>query len=509
MNRDGATLSIWQDGIKNFEAEDIKISALTYDVAIVGGGMTGISTALELQKAGFNCIVLEAQTLGFGTTSGTTAHLNTLLDLTYDEIESKFGEENSKLVLQSTLGAINLIRTNMRKYNIDCEFTDKKGFQFAVNDEQCKMLIANYESSIKAGCSVTYVKEIPINIAFIKALAFEDQAQFHPTKYLLGIAEVFEKNGGTILQQCRVTGVDKKENDLLQIETDKGNYSARNLVYATHVPPGVNILHFRCAPYRSYVLGFTLRDANYPDGLVYDFEDPYHYYRTQEIAGQKYVIAGGEDHKTGEEADTESRYKNLEKYFRQHFNIDKITYRWSSQYFQSADGLAYIGHLPGNPENVYVATGYGGNGMIFSNIAAVLLTSLIKTGQHAYKELYNPSRIKPVAGFNNFVKEAADVVSKLTEKIIGAPKIKELDEIKSDEGKVVKYEGDSIAVYKDKNNLLHTVSSACTHIKCNIAWNNTELVWECPCHGSRFTMDGEMITAPARKDLEKIKFSEE
>lgn len=507
MNRDGATQSIWQDKIKNFDESDPKILAMTYDVAIVGGGITGVSTALELQKAGYNCIILEAQNLGFGTTSGTTAHLNTLLDLTYDEIETKFGKENAKLVLQSTLDAINLIRTNQEKYNIDCDFKDMKGIQFATNEEQDKMLDANYEASIKTGCRVSYVNEIPLDNPFTKALAFENQAQFHPTKYLLGIAEVFEKNGGTIMQQCRVTDVDKNENDLLEIETNKGKFSTKNLVYATHTPPGVNILHFRCAPYRSYVLGFTLKDGKYPDALVYDLEDPYHYYRTQEIDGQKYVIAGGEDHKTGEEPDTQSRFKNLETYFRQYFNIDEITYRWSSQYFQSADGLAYIGHLPGNPENVYVAAGYGGNGMIFGNIAALVLSGLIKTGQHAYKELYNPSRIKPVAGFSNFVKEAADVVSKLTEKIIGAPKIKELDEIKMDEGKVVKYEGDSIAVYKDKNNLLHTVSSACTHIKCNIAWNNTELVWECPCHGSRFTMDGEMITAPARKDLEKIKFT--
>lgn len=509
MNRDGATLSIWQDKIKSFKEIDPKISNMTYDVAIVGGGITGVSTALELQTAGNNCIILEAQNLGFGTSSGTTAHLNTLLDLTYDQIETKFGEENAKLVLQSTLDAISLIRTNQDKYNIDCDFSDKKGFQFATNEEQDKMLDVNYEASIKAGARVSYVSEIPVDIPFTKALSFDDQAQFHPTKYLSGIAKVFEKNGGTILQQCRVTGVGKKENDILEIETSKGTFSAKSLVYATHVPPGVNILHFRCAPYRSYVLGFTLKDGNYPDALVYDLEDPYHYYRTQEIDGKKFVIAGGEDHKTGEEPDTESRYKNLETYFRNYFNIDEITYRWSSQYYQSADGLAYIGQLPGNPENVYVATGYGGNGMIFGSIAALVLPGLIKTGQHPYKELYNPSRIKPVAGFNNFVKEAADVVSKLTEKIIGAPKIKELDDIKTGEGKVVKYDGDSLAIYKDKNDELHTVSSACTHIKCNVAWNNTELVWECPCHGSRFTMDGEMITAPARKDLEKIKFSEE
>ena len=316
------------------------------------------------------------------------------------------------------------------------------------------------------------------------------------------------KNGGTILQNCRVTGVEKKDDNVLKIETSKGSFLAKNLVYATHTPPGVNILHFRCAPYRTYVMGFTLKDGNYPDSLVYDLDEPYRYYRTQEIDGKKYLIAGGEDHKTGEESDTEQPYKNLEAYMRRYFNIDEITYRWSSQYFQSADGLAYIGHLPGNPENVYVSTGYSGNGMIFGTIGAIVLSNLIQTGQPAYKDLYNPSRIKPVAGFNNFVKEAADVVSKLAEKIIGAPKIKEFDEIKTNEGKVVKYESESIAVYKDKNGDLHTVSSACTHIKCNIAWNNTELVWECPCNGSRFTMDGEMITAPARKDLEKIKFSE-
>ena len=197
----------------------------------------------------------------------------------------------------------------------------------------------------------------------------------------------------------------------LTVNTSKGAVQARNVIYATHIPPGVNLLHFRCAPYRSYVIAAKLKNkADYPDALIYDMEDPYHYFRTQEIDGEKYFIAGGEDHKTGHEENTEVCFTRLEAFVRKYYDIKEVTHRWSSQYFDPADGLPYIGHLPGHPSNMFVATGYGGIGISSGTIAAIAYR-YDRWSKSEYEKLFDPNRIKPVAGFKNFLTEAADVVS--------------------------------------------------------------------------------------------------
>lgn len=503
MNRDGANISLWQNDLENYVPGEINPKDL-YDVVIVGGGITGVSTSELLQRNGLSCLLAEAQTLGFGTTSGTTAHLNTLLDLSYADLEKKFGEKKAKLVLKATREAISFVKKNVTDYTLDCDFARKKGFLFSQNDTQTKELKNIYDASLLAGCEVLYVDEIPIPLPFIKALRFGDQGQMHPVKYIFGLAKIFEESGGHILQQCRVSNVEENNSGLLEIATSKGLIKARHLIYATHIPPGVNVLHFKCAPYRTYAVACILENNDYPDSVVYDMDEPYHYYRTYEMNGQKFLIAGGNDHKTGEEENTDHCFRDLEGYLRKHFSIKEIAFKWSSQFFEPVDGLPYIGHLPGNPSNVYVATGYGGNGITFSQVAAQLLTDLILRKENDYEDLFNPARIKPVAGFSNFIKEAADVVGHFISAPFEGEKIEEITQIVPGEARVITFENNKLAIYKDLNGKIYPLNPACTHIKCLVAFNDTEKAWECPCHGSRFSIEGEMLTGPARKDLERI-----
>jgi Rieske Fe-S protein len=362
------------------------------------------------------------------------------------------------------------------------------------------------QASQKAGIIMEYANEIPIPLPFKKAVVFEGQAKFHPSRYVYGLAKAYEGSGGILLQGCRVTKFES--NDVIEATTRYGVIKAKNIIWATHIPPGLNLLHFRCAPYRSYAMAVKLKGDTYPDGLIYDMYDPYHYFRSQEIDGEQFLIAGGEDHKTAHEKNTAECFDKLEAYLRSYFEIDTIAFKWSSQYFEPSDGLPYIGHLPGNPNNVYVAAGFGGNGMTCGTISAIVLSDILVKGKSEYQDLFDPNRLKPIAGFSNFVKEQADVIGKMIGGRVSSEKIEELSDIARGEARVVKYEEHKLAIYKDEAGNVHAVNPVCPHAKCMVEWNNAEMSWDCPCHGSRFNADGVMLTGPASQDLEEIKLTE-
>ncbi|RXK86916.1 FAD-dependent oxidoreductase [Filimonas effusa] len=502
INRDGASTSLWQHTIEPYFPVNPVNDNVIFDCIITGGGITGLSTALLLQEQGLKCLVIEAANIGFGTTGGTTAHLNTLLDTPYTVISKNFGEEASRNIAAAVKTAIDLIKTNIARYHISCGFEDADAFLFAQDEEQEKELQDIKKASADAGLSIHDTNAIPVPLPFVAAIKVAGQAKFNPLEYVFGLAKAFEEAGGIILQDTRVTGV--VSGSPLVVNTGRGDFTAGHLIYATHIPPGVNLLHLRCVPYRSYAIAATLEDGTYPNDLSYDMYDPYHYYRTQHVNGHDYLIAGGEDHGTGKEEDTNRCLLHLESHIRKHFKVKEINYRWSSQYFEPADGLPYIGYLPGQQDNIYVATGYGGNGMVYSHVAAQLLKGIIMGEKPALERLLDPNRIKPVAGFTNFVSHNADVVKLFLGKLFSGEKISQLAELAHGEAKIVKYEDHKIALYKNENGALHAISPVCTHMKCEVQWNTAEKSWDCPCHGARYDFNGKAITGPADLDLEKL-----
>jgi glycine/D-amino acid oxidase-like deaminating enzyme/nitrite reductase/ring-hydroxylating ferredoxin subunit len=505
MKRDGTQTSLWQNNMPDYQPTS-RLLERNFDVLIAGGGVTGITTALRLQKMGKQCIVVEAHNLCFGTSGGTTAHLNNFFDTSYDMIQSKFGEEDAQTVARAANSALELYRSNIESYGIDCGYSQKDAYLFSQEEKQDKELDKIFQASKQSGIDVAYTDRIPLPIEFRKAIVFHEQAQVHPTKYVFALAKAFEEAGGIILQECPVLEI--KGETPLEVTTAKGVIRASNMIWATHIPPGINLLHFRCAPYRSYAMAVRLQNENYPDGLAYDMYDPYHYYRTQEVDGVNYLIVGGEDHKTGHEENTEACFAALEAHIRTYFKIAEVTNKWSSQYFEPADGLAYIGHLPGNPDNVLVATGFGGNGMTYSHIAAFTLSDLITKGDSEFAKLFSPARVKPVAGFANFVKENADVVKEFIGKRISMEKLNEISELARGEAKLVKFEGKSLAIYKDEKGVVHALNPVCTHAKCTVGWNSAEKSWDCPCHGARYDIDGSVLTGPARQGLEQVEMKD-
>lgn len=504
MNRDGSNISLWQQvGMAPSLTVNVSVS---YDVIIAGAGITGITAGYLLQKAGKKCLIIESEDIGFGTTGGTTAHINTFYDAQYDQVIDDFGEEKAQLLSETGPEVIRQIQSIIQELNIDCGFDHRDAYVFSLNPEQTEDLTQMYEATLKVGLPIEKVSVNPFPIPCEQVVKIGNQAQFHPTKYIYAVSEAFKKMGGTILIGEKVTDVSNGDKGL-QIKTNRSKYEATDFIWATHVVPNINRMNFLAAPYRSYVIAFTLKSGDYPQAQGSDMATPYRYYRTQEVDGQKYIIAGGEDHKTGHDDHPEACFERLESYVSQYFDIDKISYRWSSQFYSPVDRLPFIGKQPGD-DHIYWATGYDGNGMIFGTLSAMMITDLILQQKNKYEALFDPSRLNVVAGMKDTLKENADAVFHLITDRFKADKIDSLSEIKKESGKTVSYQGKTMSVYRDSNDQLHSVSSACTHMGGTVGWNNTEKSWDCPCHGARFDIYGRVLNGPATKDLEIITLKE-
>lgn len=501
MKRDGAMLSIWQSVLTGYQPLNEQEKGKVYDVLVVGGGITGLTTALLLQEQGKKCILAEAYNIGFGTSGGTTAHLNTMLDTPYYQIEDDFGTDSARLVQAAAQEAISLIHNLSSRYAIDCDFEYKQGFLFAQNKDEEHELEKIVDGAQRAGVAISMTDILDLPMPYTRACVFEHQAQFNIGKYLVGVAKAFEQLGGVILHNCMVSDVIPDE--YFSAETNLGVLMAKNVVYATHIPPGINLLHFRCAPYRSYACAFTLKSGKYPADLLYDLKDPYHYIRTQKINGKEYIIAGGCDHKTGHNDNTEQSFRELEAYVRHHFDVEHIDYKWSSQYYSSADGLPYIGLLPGH-DDIYTATGFIGNGMVYGAISGKIIADQIVGIESPYTDLFRPSRIKPIAGFTEFVKENADVISKFIGMRFSYEQVSSLVELAPGDALLADWEGNKVALYKDEHGKVFAVDPVCPHAGCLVAWNSAEKSWDCPCHGGRYAPDGCWLTGPAKKGLQPL-----
>ncbi len=214
------------------------------------------------------------------------------------------------------------------------------------------------------------------------------------------------------------------------------------------------------------------------------------------------MIIGGFDHKTGQEKDTTKPFKDLENYARENFDIEEITHEWSSQFYVPVDGLPYIGKMPGE-ENMYVATGYNGNGMTWGTLASEIIADLIQRKDNELAEIVSPSRIEIQASATTAIQENVNAVFHLVTDRFMADSKAELDEIPKGEGKVIQYQGDQVAVYREDTGGFVFVSAICPHMGCTVQFNTAEKSWDCPCHGSRFDTDGNLMNMPATEGLQK------
>jgi glycine/D-amino acid oxidase-like deaminating enzyme/nitrite reductase/ring-hydroxylating ferredoxin subunit len=504
MNRDGNKKSFWQSNTMTEKTQIIKEKHTEhFDTIIVGAGITGITLAKELQNRGQKCLILEKGNVGFGTTGGTTAHINNFFDSSYDEVISNFGEDGAKTLAAAAKETVQYIKNNIIKYHISCEYSECSFYLFSAEDKQNDQLTKIFDAHQIVGIDTVKAHSIPFTLPFENAIEIKGQAQFHPLRYVNKLVKEFEKDGGTVLTETQVSDFENKDGKVKVICNNDGQFSADNLVWATHIPPGNNRFSVLLAPYRSYALTARLENPVTSMAQTADLYDPYHYIRYHKSNDDYFLIAGGFDHMTGDEENTEEHFNALIKYVDDNFRYKDIVAKWSSQYYVPADGLAYIGQMPGE-ENIYIATGFNGNGITFGSMASLIIPDLMEGNISPLSNLLSPGRIKPVASVRNVISEVVNASSHFIKDKFSSEKIKDLDMIAAGEGKIIKHDGDTIAAYRDLNSELHLLSPICPHTGCNVVWNPSEITWDCPCHGSRFSIDGSLLNGPAMSDLKKF-----
>jgi glycine/D-amino acid oxidase-like deaminating enzyme/nitrite reductase/ring-hydroxylating ferredoxin subunit len=502
MRGNNETIPVWSrvELPRNFSqlASDMKV-----DVCVIGAGITGLTTAYLLQKEGCSVAVLDAWGLAAGETGRTTAHLTAVLDDRFFDLESLFGEDKARLAAQSHRAAINTIHEIAQRERIDCDFEWVDGYLAALDDDQKKDFDKEKEAVTRAGfADMRILSALPLEQADLgPVMQFPRQACFHINKYMSGLAQAFLKAGGRIFTGVRVTDIHNDGRPF--VKTEQGHIiAAGHIVVATNTPVNDRVtMHTKQAAYRTYVVAYEIPKDSYPGFLLWDMADPYHYVRIVRGDSTDYLIAGGEDHKTGQADDAEARYARIDQWTRQYFSgLGSIAYRWSGQIMEPVDSLAFLGRNPGGDKNVYIATGDSGNGMTHGTVAAMLITALILGRHNDWEDVYDPSR-KPVRAAGTFLEENADVVAHLVKDWIAPGEVSNVEEIPNGQGAILRQGASKLAIYRDEAGALHVRSAVCTHLGCIVQWNGGEKSWDCPCHGSRFDTEGRVLNGPTTKAL--------
>lgn len=439
------------------------------DVAVVGGGLAGLTAAYLLQEQGKKVVVLEADRIVKGVTGYTTAKITSLHTLIYQDLINKFGENKAKLYGDAQEAAKEFISSLVETKKIDCDFTRAPAYTYALTNDDLEQVKKEVEAAKSLGLPASFIENIPLPIKTLGAIKFDNQAYFHPRKYLLPLAEEFIKMGGQIFENSRVFEIEEGEPCL--IYTENVSLKAKDIIIATHFPILNRGFYFaRLTPLRSYVFSVKIK-GEVPEGMYINASDaPTLSVRPQPSKDGPILIITGMEHQTGKEPDTISYYKKLEKIIRETFPVENISYHWSTQDNHTLDNVPYTGKYTPTSKHLFVATGFGGWGMTNATVSGMILSDLILGKSNHWVQVFDPARVEQFFSVDKLLSQNAQVIKNFTT------------------GKFKR-------------------EPHCTHMGCALNFNNAERTWDCPCHGSRFSKDGKVLHCPAIKSLEIKKAS--
>jgi glycine/D-amino acid oxidase-like deaminating enzyme/nitrite reductase/ring-hydroxylating ferredoxin subunit len=495
--------SLWQEEI-SFPFHPTLSSHQTADVCVIGAGIAGLTVAYQLLREGRSVVVLERGAIGQGQTGLTSAHLSNVLDEGFTELQRLHGKDGARLAAHSHGEAINEIQRICTRENIDCDFKRVDGYLFLGEGDGLDLLESELEASRESGLNgVEFEEGVRSPFPIGPALRYPAQAQFHPLRYLTGLADAVRRMGGKIFPHTEAQEVEGGKP--ARVTTQRGfQVVCGSIVVAANVPFNDRVtMHTKMAPYRTYVVGVQMESPQ-ADALFWDTSDPYHYIRfAKDPKGKQIMIIGGEDHRTGQGRDEEEHYENLLNWAGKKLGYKpKAEFKWSGQVLEPHDGLAFIGHNPGDDENVYICTGDSGHGLTHGTIAGLLIKDLILKQENPWAELYEPSRVN-LRGLGTYLKEVVNSTAPYSDWLTSGD-VTSIADIPNGEGAVVRMGVQKVAAFKDSLGRVHMCSAVCPHLNGIVRWNSAEKTWDCPCHGSRFDRTGKVINGPAPTGLKEI-----
>lgn len=475
---------------------------VTAEVAIIGGGITGVTAGKMLALAGISSVILESYTVGSGTTSHSTGNLYCTVDGHLSSLESKYDIDTVKAVVASRSEALKQMLQWIEDFSLDCDYKKVPWYLYSSNKQNYHIINEELLTGEKANLSVREADKRYIPFPMTSAISIPDQAQINPMLYVQELASTLTSEHCSIYENTRVSSV-KKEKGKYCLKTPGGKVITEHVIHATHTPKGIKFVQTLLGPYREYGIACKIDDFNPPEAIYWGLYEEgtvisTRSYRRNE---ESYMIVVGRPHKVGHKEKNEEVITSLEDFARRHFNVQKTIFSWGGQHYRPADLLPFIGPVTKGTKE-FIATGYSTDGLVYGTLAGRILADRI-TGQHnEWAKLYDSTRKQPLKSGPKFLKENMDVASHYL-KDLALPKVSSLQELKEGNGTVIKKDGKRIAVYRNKTGEFEIVSAVCTHMGCNVRWNSAEKTWDCPCHGSRFNRDGSVIEGPALEPLQK------
>lgn len=392
------TSSVWEVDVPAADFPRLTGEA-TVDVAVVGGGITGITVAALLAQAGRRVAVLEAQGVGAGTTGHSTGNLYAPVDQRLYTLAAQWGDAVVAEVARSRTMAVDFVESLVKRHGIACAFERRPWHFYALPDraEEIEDVEREYRAAVQAGLAATLVTSLPLPYRIGKAVKIDGQAQMNPLHYVRGLAQAVVSSACQIFEHSAVEAIDAERG---MLTTARGRVHCRQIVMATHTPKGFNLLQTELGPYRECALALRLQDDAYPEGIFWT-SGAMKSVRSCTAGGVRYLIAIGEKYKTGHVGDVEARFQVLENAVRAHFKVDELAYRWAAQHYRPADGLPYIGLSPG-ADNVYLGTGYATDGLTYGTLAAMILSEAILGREHPHAHLYRARRFTPFQSAKTF-----------------------------------------------------------------------------------------------------------
>ena len=495
--------SLWLNSSKNKATYPSITRNEEVDVCIIGGGLVGITSAYFLKDSGLKTLLIEKDKICSHVSGNSTAKITSQHNLFYNYLINSFDKNFAKGYLKANEEAIIRIKNIIENENIDCDFSVQDSYVYAYSEKDVQDIKDEVAAVKSLDFPCEFVEQLPLSIKSYGAIKFSNQAQFNPVKYAYALANICSQKGIAIYENSKVIKIEKNDDNGYAIRTEENEIIAKHVILATHYPiinfPGFYFLKMYQS--MSYVIAVDTK-TELPDGMYINNSIPTYSFRTAMTDNKKLLIVAGSDHKTGEKINLENAYKNLENKAKELYPDSEVLYRWCTEDCISLDKVPYIGDFSSIMPNVYVATGFKKWGITFSNIASKIITDKILGKENIYEDLFKATRLEPIKNheeLGNMIKES--IHSLIINKLKDSPDT--LKDVKNGEGKIIEINDTKVGVYKDKDGKCFFIKPVCAHLGCELSFNNLEKTWDCPCHGSRYTYEGKVISEPAIHDLNR------